>query len=53
MATASLALNVRLRWWFKPWKLGVLAFVAITGRAPTDEWIGKWVRRAVFLEVKS
>jgi len=48
----SLSLIARMRWWFKPWKLGVLAFVLVTGREPSSAWISKWVARAVRIEVK-
>jgi hypothetical protein len=53
MSTAvSLTVTTRLRWWFKPWKFAVLAWVFVTGREPSTEWTSKWVRRAARIEVK-
>jgi len=52
MVAATLTITARARWWFKPSKLGLLAWVFVTGRIPSDAWVSKWAARAVRIEVK-
>lgn len=51
MATVTVTIVCRQRWWLKYYLAGVVAVAHVTGREPDPERVSHWIDRGIKVEV--